>query len=99
MMQVKYADLEMPRDLPRGKHQALPEHLVDRLYELAGLVKPVPETRRVRAPRVAADRQRKPAKRSVRAAEPRNSRERKGPRDTGSSPGRRKPAGGRRSGR
>lgn len=99
VMQVRYADLEMPRDLPRGKHQALPEHLVDRLYELAELTKPVPEMRRVRAPRVAADRQRKPAKRSVRAAEPKDSRERKGPRGMGSSAGRRKPTGSRRSGR
>ncbi len=99
VIQVKYADLEMPRDLPRGRHQALAEHLVERLYELAELTKPVPEVRRTRAPRVAADRQRKPAKRAARVAEPRDSRERHGSRGAGSSSGRRKPTGSRRSGR
>jgi 23S rRNA pseudouridine2605 synthase len=98
VIQLKYAGMELPRGLPRGKHQPLPEHLVDRLYELAGLTKPVPEMRRTRAPRVAADRQRKPAKRSVRSSEPAEKHERKETRGAGASH-KRKPTGKKRSGR
>ncbi|HEY6642922.1 MAG TPA: S4 domain-containing protein [Povalibacter sp.] len=98
VIQLKYAGMELPRGLPRGKHQPLPEHLVDRLYELAGLTKPVPEMRRTRAPRVAADRQRKPAKRSVRSAEPAEKYERGETRSAGASRPR-KSTGKKRSGR
>jgi len=97
VIQLKYAGMELPRGLPRGKHQPLPEHLVDRLYELADLTKPVPEMRRTRAPRVAADRQRKPAKRSVRSSEPAEKHERK-ERGAGASH-KRKSTGKKRSGR
>lgn len=102
VIQVKFGDIELPRDLARGKHQALPEAAVDRLYEFAELSQPVPEVRRTRAPRVAADRQRKPAKDSRRVREAREpARSRSAPDDRRSPPGRsrRKPTGSRRSGR
>jgi 23S rRNA pseudouridine2605 synthase len=38
--QVKFADLELPRDLPRGRHRALNERQVAALYEMAGLREP-----------------------------------------------------------
>lgn len=38
--QVRFADIELPRDLPRGKHRALPDAQVERLYELAELTQP-----------------------------------------------------------
>jgi 23S rRNA pseudouridine2605 synthase len=65
VIQVSFADLELPRDLPRGKHRALTKIQLDALYALAELepVMPVekkPETRRVRRP--APDR-RRPSKR------------------------------------
>lgn len=98
VIQLKYAGMELPRGLPRGKHQPLPDHLVERLYELADLTKPVPEMRRTRAPRMAADRQRKPAKRSVRSSEPEKKHERKETPGAGASH-KRKSTGRKRSGR
>jgi hypothetical protein len=65
---------------------------------LADLTKPVPEMRRSRAPRVAADRQRKPAKRSVRSSEPAEKHERKETRGAGASH-KRKSTGKKRSDR
>jgi 23S rRNA pseudouridine2605 synthase len=38
--QVKFADIELPRDLPRGKHRALTEGQVRLLYSLAELRPP-----------------------------------------------------------
>jgi 23S rRNA pseudouridine2605 synthase len=38
--QVKFADLELPRDLHRGRHRALSEKQVAALYTLAGLKEP-----------------------------------------------------------
>jgi 23S rRNA pseudouridine2605 synthase len=38
--QVKFADLELPRDLHRGRHRALNEKQVAALYALAGLREP-----------------------------------------------------------
>jgi 23S rRNA pseudouridine2605 synthase len=61
VIQVKYANLELPRELPRGKHQALSESQMAQLYELAGVEQLEVERPRARAPRRAADRQRKPA--------------------------------------
>lgn len=40
VIQVKFADIELPRDLPRGKHRVLADAQVDRLYEFAGLRQP-----------------------------------------------------------
>ena len=62
VIQVQYANLELPRELPRGKHQALSELQMAQLYELAGIEQLEVERPRARAPRRAADRQRKPAK-------------------------------------
>jgi 23S rRNA pseudouridine2605 synthase len=61
VIQVQYANLELPRGLPRGKHQELSETQVSSLYEIAGIERAEVERPRVRAPRRAADRQRKPA--------------------------------------
>jgi 23S rRNA pseudouridine2605 synthase len=69
VIQVQYANLELPRDLPRGKHQALSELQVAQLYELAGVEQLEVERPRARAPRKAADRQRKPTK-GRKAAQP-----------------------------
>jgi 23S rRNA pseudouridine2605 synthase len=60
VIQVQYANLELPRQLPRGKHQALSDVQVAQLYERAGLELPQVERPQRRAPRQAADRQRKP---------------------------------------
>ena len=42
VIQVQFAGLELPRDLPRGRHRALSEKQVAKLYEIAGL--PAPPT-------------------------------------------------------
>jgi 23S rRNA pseudouridine2605 synthase len=42
VIQVKFADLELPRDLPRGKHKALSEKQVAALYVRAELRMPKP---------------------------------------------------------
>jgi 23S rRNA pseudouridine2605 synthase len=44
VIQVQFAGLELPRDLPRGRHRVLSEKQVAKLYELAGL--PTPPTAR-----------------------------------------------------
>lgn len=41
VIQVKFADIELPRDLPRGKHRVLADAQVDRLYDFAELRQPV----------------------------------------------------------
>jgi 23S rRNA pseudouridine2605 synthase len=48
VIQVKFADLELPRDLPRGKHRALSERQVLALYALAELTPPVDERKQQR---------------------------------------------------
>jgi 23S rRNA pseudouridine2605 synthase len=40
VIQVRFGDLELPRDLPRGKHRTLNPAQVRGLYELAGLEPP-----------------------------------------------------------
>ena len=40
VMQVKFGDIELPRDLPRGRHRALSEQQVAALYAAAGLATP-----------------------------------------------------------
>jgi 23S rRNA pseudouridine2605 synthase len=40
VIQVRFADLELPRDLPRGRHRALSQDRVAALYALAGLELP-----------------------------------------------------------
>lgn len=56
VIQVKFADLELPRDLPRGRHRALSEKQIAALYALAQLPEPptareVHEQRSHRRPR------------------------------------------------
>jgi 23S rRNA pseudouridine2605 synthase len=43
VIQVSFADIELPRDLPRGKHRALPQRQVAALYAQAGLAPPQDE--------------------------------------------------------
>lgn len=40
VVQVKLGDIELPRDLPRGRHRALTEQQVAALYAAAGLAMP-----------------------------------------------------------
>jgi 23S rRNA pseudouridine2605 synthase len=69
VIQVKFGDLELPRDLPRGKHRALAEQEIAALYakaELALPTKPKPESdSRPARPkrRPAPDRRKKARKR------------------------------------
>ncbi len=71
VIQVKFASVELPRGLPRGKHQELSDLQVARLYEYAEIDQPVAEVPRKRPPRIAADRARKSSSRSSRPAAPR----------------------------
>jgi 23S rRNA pseudouridine2605 synthase len=48
--QVQFADIELPRDLPRGRHRALPLERVVALYALAELEQPQAEARPRRTP-------------------------------------------------
>jgi 23S rRNA pseudouridine2605 synthase len=43
VIQVQFADIELPRDLPRGRHRALPQERVEALYALAELELPKAE--------------------------------------------------------
>jgi 23S rRNA pseudouridine2605 synthase len=107
VIQVRFADQELPRGLPRGKHQALSDQEVARLYESAELTQPVVERVAVRAPRRAADRRKAPKPTSRPAARERNERKpdsgttKKSTKPRSASPARggRKPTGSRRSGR
>ena len=78
VIQVQFGDLELPRDLPRGRHRALADQQVARLYERAGLAVPADEgeAARPRHPgkRVAPDRRRKPAAHNRGATGSRSSR-------------------------
>jgi 23S rRNA pseudouridine2605 synthase len=56
VIQVQFADIELPRDLPRGRHRALPQHRVEALYALAELELPQAEE-----PPSAKPRRRRPA--------------------------------------
>jgi 23S rRNA pseudouridine2605 synthase len=51
VVQVRFADLELPRDLPRGRHRALTEKQVAALYALAQLPPPL-TARQVHAQRM-----------------------------------------------
>jgi 23S rRNA pseudouridine2605 synthase len=65
VIQVSFADLELPRDLPRGKHRALTKAQLDALYALAELEPAIP------AEKTEARRQRRPAPDRRRRAKPR----------------------------
>lgn len=61
VIQVKFADIELPRDLPRGRHRALSQDRVAALYALAELELPQAEERPSAKPgrrRAAPDRRR-----------------------------------------
>ena len=62
VIQVQFAGLELPRDLPRGRHRALSEKQVAKLYEIAGL--PAPPTAREVHEQRGAQRSRSPGARS-----------------------------------
>jgi 23S rRNA pseudouridine2605 synthase len=51
VIQVKFADIELPRDLPRGRHRALGQNRVEALYALAELELPKVEERPAARPR------------------------------------------------
>jgi 23S rRNA pseudouridine2605 synthase len=51
VIQVQFADIELPRDLPRGRHRALPKDRVEALYALAELELPKSEERTSAKPR------------------------------------------------
>jgi 23S rRNA pseudouridine2605 synthase len=57
VIQVQFADIELPRDLPRGRHRALPQDRVATLYALAELELPQVEDR----PRATPRGRRRPA--------------------------------------
>lgn len=63
VIQTRLGNLELPRDLPRGKHRELTDREVSALYEYADLRPPKPERgqqpRRSPARRPAPDRRRK----------------------------------------
>jgi 23S rRNA pseudouridine2605 synthase len=51
VIQVRFADIELPRDLPRGRHRSLPQERIEALYALAGLELPQAEERASARPR------------------------------------------------
>lgn len=69
VIQVKFGDFELPRDLPRGKHRELSESDVAELYASVDLALPTPpskpEAARQQRParRPAPDRRKKPKRR------------------------------------
>jgi len=56
VIQVQFADIELPRELPRGRHRALPQERVAALYALAELELPQVESNTRARGRVAPDR-------------------------------------------
>ena len=70
VIQVKFGDFELPRDLPRGKHRELSEGDVAELYASVELAMPTPPPkpkteagRQQRTRRPAPDRRKKPKRR------------------------------------
>lgn len=61
VIQVQFADIELPRDLPRGRHRALLHDRVEALYALAGLEPPQAESRAARKPARATSRSKRRA--------------------------------------
>jgi hypothetical protein len=51
VIQVQFADIELPRDLPRGRHRELSHDRVEALYALAELELPQSEHRAAAKPR------------------------------------------------
>jgi 23S rRNA pseudouridine2605 synthase len=68
VIQLKFGDFELPRDLPRGKHRELPDNEVAALYASIELALPTRPTRPEQASqrprrRPAPDRRKKPKRR------------------------------------
>jgi 23S rRNA pseudouridine2605 synthase len=70
VIQVRFGDFELPRDLPRGKHRELSEQEVAELYASVELALPTPPpkpesaaARAQRRRRPAPDRRKKPKRR------------------------------------
>jgi len=105
VIQVKFADLELPRDLPRGKHRALPERQVLALYALAELAPPTNEREQQREEqrrrRLPPDRRKAQPRDKSRDKSRDTSREKTkpGPGQSRSRATRRGATGSRRSGR
>jgi 23S rRNA pseudouridine2605 synthase len=51
VIQVQFADIELPRDLPRGRHRSLPQGRIEALYALAELELPQAEEQPSAKPR------------------------------------------------
>jgi 23S rRNA pseudouridine2605 synthase len=112
VIQVQFADLELPRDLPRGKHRALTDRQLRALYELAELTPPQEEreqarehARKVRQEqrhrRVPPDRRKSRAGAKAKSGPGRDSgaRSKAGPASGPGSRAGRRTTGSRRSGR
>ena len=56
IIQVQFGDIQLPRDLPRGKHRALTDSQINQLYQFAELTRPVEP----QLPRGGASRRFKP---------------------------------------
>jgi 23S rRNA pseudouridine2605 synthase len=63
VIQVRFADVELPRDLPRGRHRALQQDQIASLYRTAGLAPPNDELREPKSSRKPARRKRPAARR------------------------------------
>jgi 23S rRNA pseudouridine2605 synthase len=63
VMQVRFANVELPRDLPRGRHRALAEEQVAELYRLAHLEPPVTQRARGESRRTGSNRRIPPDRR------------------------------------
>lgn len=60
VIQTRFGSIQLPRDLPRGRHRELEPAVVESLYKLAQL--PLPESLRPQAARPAPARHRSPKK-------------------------------------
>lgn len=75
VIQVKFADLELPRDLPRGRHRVLSEKQVEALYVRAELSAPVAiEDTRQRSTRRGGPRPSRPQRKPQAARPPTGNR-------------------------
>lgn len=101
VIQVKFADIELPRDLPRGKHRALSDKEVERLYEFVQLEQPVePQNPRPgRRPGFKPNGRGKPRKSSNRPSRPPPAPDREAAGDSRRHTASRKATGSRKSGR
>ncbi|HEX2492502.1 MAG TPA: S4 domain-containing protein [Steroidobacter sp.] len=97
VIQVEFAGLELPRDLPRGRSQALSEQQLAALYELGGLPQP-PTAKQIHDERGSHD-PRGPRRRVKRrtAREPSQAVKTRADAEQGGARAKRRPTGKRRS--